>query len=58
MNRRIEEEMNRGPDEDWCEEDLFIRQLYEKLPSSFNSFATEGHESSCMSIFTYGLKEL
>ena len=51
MYRRIEEEMNRGPDEDWSEEDLFIWQLSEKLPSSFNSFSTEGPESSCMRTF-------
>ena len=48
MNRRIEEEMNRGPDENCLEEDLFIWQLFGKLPLSSKSSSTERPESSSM----------
>ena len=41
MNRRIEEEMNRGPDDNCLEEDLFIQQLFEKLELSSKSSSTE-----------------
>ena len=51
MNRRIEEEMNRGPDENCLDEDLFIWQLYEKLPLSSESSSTVRPESSSMRTF-------